>query len=345
MILDRYGALALALCSLVGLALGLFLIGQYSESLETYIGFSILLALLGSGATGLCFSKLILAVCERRRGIALGIVMTGAGFGALIIPPAVMPIIQEQGWRSAYQWLSLFPLGVAVFLAFVLLPIRRHLVARKHIGGPDPEIPKGRHLPSVWRSRLFWEICGLFLLLAIPSAGLVVHFVPILIDTGETALQAANTAGLIGLAAIAGRLLIGYLLDRVPVDHLAIVVITVALLSSLVMFVDAGSFGIAAALMLGFVMGAEADLLPFYALRYFPEDRYGTVLGGICGMFLLGCALGPALVGYSYDLAQGYDMPLLVIMIGFLLSLIVAVRLKTIARTKGDFDFRVQPNR
>src|SRR3546814_6144573 len=49
----------------------------------------------------------------------------------------------------------------------------------------------------------------------------VVHFVPMLTDAGVDATRAAGMVGTIGAALIFGRIVVGYLLDRLPAVALA----------------------------------------------------------------------------------------------------------------------------
>lgn len=333
-VLDRFTALLVALLSLLGLASGFLLLASFSNDLESYIGFSVLLAILGSGSTPLPFSRLVLKVFERNRGMALGVVMTGTGFGALVLPPMLAPVIQGQGWRSAYQWLAVLPMGAMILLGVTLLPIRRELMASRRRAAPLPELPADQPNAPVWRSRSFQAIGGMFFVLAIASVGLVVHFVPILIGAGSSAVGAATTAGLIGLASIAGRLLMGFLLDRFPVNWLTMVIVVVAISGAALMLLDTVSFSVPAALMLGVVTGAESDLVPFYAIRYFPENRYGAAFGGIFGLYLVGGSIGPSLVAYLFDSTYGYQTPLLAIMALFVLSLVVVGTIPAPARRR-----------
>ncbi len=67
-----------------------------------------------------------------------------------------------------------------------------------------------------------------FAMMSLSFAGLLPHFVPMLGDEGLTPVSAGRIAGEIGLAVIASRLVVGYLLDRVFAPHIAIVICLVA---------------------------------------------------------------------------------------------------------------------
>jgi MFS family permease len=321
--LDRFGAFSVAVLSLVGLAVGFLLLATLTQGLASYIGCLVVLALLGSGSTALSFSRLVLDAFDRRRGVALGFVMTGTGLGALVFPPLLMSIIEESGWRSAYLLLAAVALVATMVISMLLFPIRRKLKPY----GLAATRSAARGAFAIWRDKSFHAIGIMFLLLGMASVSLVVHFVPILVGAGMTSLRAASIAGLIGLASIGGRILMGFLLDRYPVTHLTIGVIILAGMGIALMIADPLTFGIFAALMLGVAMGSEADLLAFFALRYFPEESYGKAFGGILCFFLIGCAIGPSTTAHLYDLTGGYTVPLLGVVGVFFLALLAALRL------------------
>ena len=163
--------------------------------------------------------------------------------------------------------------------------------------------------------------------------GTLVQFVPMLTDWGLSARKAGAKAGLIGATAIAGRLLVGLLLDRVaPLVVTAGVFLLVA--SGLVLLGLAGPpFAVAAAVMLGLAVGAEVDLIAFLVGRYFLSALYGQTYGAIYAVFLIGGALGPAISGYSQQATGDYRASLF----GAGGCLIVAAALSIfLARTVSD---------
>ncbi len=62
-----------------------------------------------------------------------------------------------------------------------------------------------------------------FFLVAIAINGTVAHVVPLLTDRGVSTTAAASIMGVFGLATMAGRLLAGYLVDRIFAPFLATV--------------------------------------------------------------------------------------------------------------------------
>ncbi len=84
--------------------------------------------LLGVGRTGRrgardpsLDTKVIGATFQQRRGMALGITMTGIGCSAAIIPPLLAGVIANQGWRTGFFALAAIPL-IGALLTALLIP-------------------------------------------------------------------------------------------------------------------------------------------------------------------------------------------------------------------------------
>ncbi len=333
--LDRVGPVRVALLSLFGLAAGYFAMAFFSASLPTYLLCSLLIALLGSGSTSLSFSRIVLDVFVKRRGLALGFMLTGTGAGALLLPPLVMPVIQQSGWRTAYLYLGVFVLCATLVISLVMLPLGSWLreaasVARK----PAASVASRAMNASIWKNSRFLLIGGMFFALGLASVSLLIHFVPLLIGEGMPAATAATIAGSIGLASIGGRIIMGYLLDRFAAERLTLLVITVAAACALLLIVDASQTALLAALGIGLIMGAESDLMSFFMIRYFAPAEYGSAYGGVFAVYLIGGSIGPAAMSLLFDLTGGYTIPLCAVLLCLAVSLAVVLKLRPPADAK-----------
>ena len=139
---------------------------------------------------------------------------------------------------------------------------------------------------------------------------IVVHFVPMLTDAGLSLPKAAGLASTLGFASICGRLLTSFLLDKVATERLALALLALALVGIVLLLVALPSAALPAALILGLVLGAEMDLLAFFAARFFPADAYGAAYSGLFSVFLVGGAIGPGAAGFLFDATGSYALPL-----------------------------------
>jgi hypothetical protein len=66
----------------------------------------------------------------------------------------------------------------------------------------------------------------------------------------------------------------------------------------------------AAAILIGVAGGAEGDIIPFLAKKYFGVRSIGTVYGALMGIFALGASSGAYVYGLAFDRLKSY-LPIL----------------------------------
>ncbi|MEO8308050.1 MAG: MFS transporter, partial [Pseudomonadota bacterium] len=252
---------------------------------------------------------------SKHRGIALGITMTGIGCTAAVLPPILAMIIKAHGWREGYYALALIPLAGAAIT--VLLFPARPIQVPGSLKAPDP---RSRAKATWLQSRVFWILAGTFAAMSLSFGGLLPHFVPMLRDGGLDALAAARIAGEIGLAVIASRMLVGFLLDRIFAPHIAIVICLIAAAGSLAFIVSGISSASLTAIAIGFALGAELDLMGYLVARYFGLENFGRIYGLQYGAFIFASGLGPLWVGFVRDATGNYIPALVVSTIGLVVT-------------------------
>jgi cyanate permease len=231
-------------------------------------------------------------------------------------------IIEAHGWRGGYLALAVVPLVGALLTAFVLP--RAQTIAGPGAGAiarqaaPSMATPAE---PATWlRSRVFWLLAASFAAVSLSFAGLLPHFVPMLGDNGLDPVTAGVVAGRIGLAVIASRLLIGYLLDRVFAPRIAIAICLVAAAGIALFLVRGVGAASLTAIAMGIALGAELDLMGFLVARYFGLAQFGKIYGWLYGAFVFASGLGPLWVGAVHDAYGSYAPALLASAIGLVAS-------------------------
>jgi hypothetical protein len=171
------------------------------------------------------------------------------------------------------------------------------------------------------RSSTFWLLAIAVFLVVTTINGIVGHLVPMLTDRGFDVRQATTTLSAVGLSTIAGRVMAGYLLDRFFAPHVAAVLFLLPLVSIVLLTGGAGGAApVVAAMMLGFGLGAEVDVIGFLTGRYFGLRGYGEIYGYLFAIFTLGTGLGPVLMALAFDVTRSYDTTLT----GFAATLVTA---------------------
>lgn len=110
---------------------------------------------------------------------------------------------------------------------------------------------------------------------------------------------------------MAGRVGNGYLVDRFFAPRVAAALFAGGAAGVAILW--SGGTGYAAflaAALLGFAMGAEADVMPFLVSRYFGMRSMAELYGCAFGSFTLGNATGRYLFAAGFDATGSYATPL-----------------------------------
>jgi MFS family permease len=179
-------------------------------------------------------------------------------------------------------------------------------------------IVPGLGLGEAVRLRSFWFIAAAVLLVSVAVNAALVHVVPLLVDRGWTASSAAGVLVAAGAAGLVGRLLAGYLMDKIfaPIvasSFFALAIIGISLLASDVNAV----LGMVA---IGLAAGAEVDMIGFFISRYFGLKRFGQLYGVLFAIFTVGAGLGPLILGAVHTRMHSYDTGFLACGIGLAIA-------------------------
>jgi MFS family permease len=256
---------------------------------------------------------------DKKRGLAAGIASSGVGLGPLIIAPFATYILLNYSWRTSF-----IVVGLVAWL--VVLPISRLLrgTPREIVTLPDdakeaPEditngflLPTGLSLREAIRTRSYWVITLIYLSFSSSSFFIMAHIVPHVTDVGFSAMEAAAILGIIGGAAIAGRVLMGIVSDRVG-RKFALFICALLLGAAVLWLIWADAFWMLQlfALLFGFAFGGMGSTLAALISDTFGVGRIGTILGVLEACFGLGGAIGPAAGGFIFDVNNSYIMAFL----------------------------------
>ncbi len=276
-----------------------------------------LIGSLAAGANALPYLRILGAWFDRRRGLAFGLAMAGGGLGYTYVPPLLQWLIGQWGWRSGYAALGGMVLLIAAPIAGLVLRDTPETVGLHPDGDAGPLQPPEASGASAGQTAsagrgTFVLLFGTFSILTLCLYGLLAHLVPMLVDRGIPATDAAWAAALLGVSILFSRAGVGYLIDRwfAPRVAAACFVLSAAGLAWFAAGATDGiSVGIATCLV-GVSIGAEIDLLAFLTSRYFGLRQFGTFYGVMFAGFMLGAAPGPVVYGAVFDTHGNYDLAL-----------------------------------
>jgi predicted MFS family arabinose efflux permease len=304
--IDRWGVQRVLLFSITVFALSVAAISLAPANVVGFVALYALSGLLSSGQAPLPYAKAITSRFDAHRGLALGIAMAGVGIGTSLMPQVASFLIRTFDWREAYIVLGSLTWLIAFPAAFFVNDLRagETAIARSTIAGDDV-------VPAL-RSRAFWSMAVAILLVVVALNGAIAHLLALLTDRGMASSTATSLLIGVGLATILGRLISGFLLDRVFAPHLAAGIFLIPLIGMTTLLFGGASLiaGLATAICFGFSLGAEVDIVGYLVSRYFGLRHYGEIYGYIFAIFTIGSGVGPYLMGLSFDMTHSYTAAL-----------------------------------
>lgn len=308
-LIDRLGVRRILFPALIAFLLGFLAIAFAAHSLTALYVIAFLWGGLTVGTQSISYTKLITGWFATHRGLAVGISAAGLGLGYTIVPILVGKLLAATDWHMALAALSLVVIALPMLFNSVL--------AR-----PNPELVtagssalSGMTLQQARATSVFWRIAASILLASTALTGVVPHIALLVIDRGFSASQAAMVASTYGLSTIIGRIIVGWLADRVAVSRVAIGFFALSGIGFVLagLFAGSGSLSVLmlVALTIGFGFGAESDVIALFITRYFGQRNFGAIYGYLLATFLVGASAGPALFGFGRDGFGGYATPMI----------------------------------
>jgi len=311
-LVDRLGGRRVLVPSII--AYGIALMAQ-SQLTPSWLPFCLLYFALGmaeAAAGPVAYSQVIASWFTAKRGLVLALVVgaTVTVSTAVMIPVTRM-LIDDHGWRTAYVVLGAIVLVLGL-PAMLLLPRER----------PTPAAPTeaaaamplvGLTAGQALAGATFWLVAGGLVIHSLVVGGVRGHLFLLLTDRGLSADTATLALSMLALAGLAGNIVSGLLMDRIGSPRIALPFFVAALLGLLLLdHAPGAASSVAGAAVLGFGIGAESGLGPYFVSRYFGLRSFGQIYGCIISMFAISSGLGPYLLGLAYDRAGSYQAGLIV---------------------------------
>jgi MFS family permease len=280
-------------------------LSQIGPNVHVFWALYVFAALAAVGASPITYTRAIIHVFNRHRGLAIGIAMSGTGLGAAVAPPLLEYVIRIHGWQAGYQLLALilFAIAGAVFLLFkgTAFDSRRS----EPVSQSDEPAERVR---SPRKLGLLWPICLAIFIISLSINGYVIHLVPMLTGSGLTSQQAAGLTAFIGLAVILGRLTTGYLLDHFSTGLVGCLIFIAAAGGIFMLGNPSSETILISILLIGFTIGAEVDIVAYLVSRLFPQKSYARYFSWVYCAFMLGAGFSPLIAAYIYDRDGSYGV-------------------------------------
>ena len=293
----------LALAGL-SMALGGLLISQNDSPILLIVFCFLFLGVFGNGAV---FSPLIANTTrwfDRRRGIAVAIVMGGQNLAGALWSPTFEAAFAEIGWRQTWLYYGLLVALVVVPVSFVL----RRPPPQVAAGSPPPterHAIESRFHPLVVQGLLCFAIIGCCVAMAMP----VVHIAAYCSDLGFGLDDGALMLSVLLTCGFVSRMIFGVISDRIGGLMTIFVGASLQCLAlSLYTFIDSLTGLYLVSGLFGLVFGG---IVPSYALatrQLFPASQAAARIGVIFMAGYIGMAGGGFAGGVIFDLTLDYKI-------------------------------------
>jgi MFS family permease len=339
---DRWGAARVLLVGTLIMGVGIYLSSTISAAWQLYVFFGILMG-IGKSAYHTPLMSYIARIFNKRRGLAVGLVFAGTGIGLFVMAPLARYLITQAGWRNTFVILAV---GLVVLTLPALWFFREkpgQVVERGEENNGD--LPSASAAPITeetpperfhWKNRSYWTICGLHYFDCVCHSVPLVHVVAYATDRSISPEQGASVLGIVGLSAIAGRVSIPALTDRIGSRNgLLVTLLFQTGMIPYLMVSDSLTMFYIFAVIFGFGWGGNSPMYPLLARDYFGPKRLGTIYGGTVVAASLGMAAGGYMGGLLFDISGTYQLSLIFSLSAGLISIALIPFLKPIRRRKG----------
>jgi len=301
-LLDRFGPRRIVLPCIAIFSIAYASLAFLTAHLIHFYLTFLVIGLVGNGTAFLGYSRAISTWFNRRRGLALSIMLAGGGCGAMVLPVVTQSVLTHSGWRTAFAILGFLALVVGFPLTAWL--VREKPVAEQNV---DASIDVGESVGKALGGRVFWIIAATVGLYAISVNGAIAHLSALLTDRGVSTQGGAYAIAAIGASGLIGRLLTGVFLDRFFGPRVSQIMLLMTVTGIVLLSVaHTLTAGLIAASLIGFSMGSEGDITPYLLSRYFGLKRLSTLYALTWTAYAVGGATGPLVVGRIFDSLGSY---------------------------------------
>ena len=313
-IVDRFGPRRLMMAGIM--MAGIALIGlAHMTSLSMFYAFYLLNA-IGYVCGGPLPNQVLLSRWfDKSRGKAMGFAYLGIGIGGYLVLKLSPVLVEAFGWRGALQFPGVLIILLALPMAYFVRD-EPDAAGSNRPAAPAPVAPMG----GIFRNPAFY----LLMLGSMCSIGAVggtnQHlklFLSLDLQFSQTA--AASIASTVLAFSIAGRLIMGWLADKIPRKHVMLLIYSLIAGSIPLLFFAQSPVALYAfAAIFGLGLGGEYMIIPLMAAELFGVKVLGRLMGVILTADGVAEATFPMLVGYLRDTTGSYS-------VGFFVLIAVAL--------------------
>jgi MFS family permease len=245
---------------------------------------------------------------NKARGKAMGFAYLGIGIGGYLVLRLSPRLVDAFGWRGALQ-------ALGILIIVLALPLAWFVRDEPGVVSPERADPRVSVAPmgGVFRQSAFY-LLALGSMCSIGAVGGTNQHLKLFLslDLKYSQDAAATIASTVLACSIAGRLIMGWLADRIARKHVMLLIYALIAGSIPLLFLSGAGHSRTAltvfAVVFGLGLGGEYMIIPLMAAELFGVRVLGRLLGVILTADGVAEATAPMLVGYLRDTSGSYRM-------------------------------------
>lgn len=337
MIVDRFGSRRVALTGLFVMTGSFALLATATGAVFNWTLLWLVVAVGVVLVQSTVWMRALAKVFDKSRGFAFAVALSGTSIMAIFLPTYSTWLIQTHGWRMGFVSVAASWLAVTLPVVFLLFREDRGRPAEvaKPGNSSTPPPQAGLTFAEGLRTRAFWLLVISFGCFSFFSMTVATNLVPLLSETGLSAMEAAGIASVMGLVGIVVRLSVGFLLDRLPGNVIGTITLLMPVIGASILLLDAPSallLSLAVAAF-GAAIGAEMDVALYLATHHFGLKAFASLFNAVITFGAMMAAIGPFVGGKLHDLTGNYDALLMTIVV---IMSIGALSMALIGRTPRE---------
>ena len=253
---------------------------------------------------------------DKARGKAMGFAYLGIGIGGWLVLKLSPNLVSAFGWRGALQFLGIAIVVLALPMAYFVRDDPQDAGVER-TPGPRAAVPP---LGGVFKDPAFY-LLALGSMCSIAAVGGANQHLKLYLslDLKYSQQVAATITSTVLFCSIFGRLLMGWLADRIA-KKMVMILIYVLVAGSIPLLLSGSSMTslYAFSVVFGLGLGGEYMIIPLMAAELFGVRVLGRLLGVILTADGVAEATSPMLVGYLRDHSSSYRS-------GFFLLVLIAL--------------------
>lgn len=337
---DRFGARTVLTGSMLIAGAALLLCSRATSLWQLVFLYGIMMSFALTGASNITATAVITRWFTAKRGLAMGITVSGMAVGQLTIVPLTLYLISQYDWRFTTGLMGFILL--VVFTPLMVLGIRSKPSDIGLLPLGETAADAGKELPAVhesetesrtiWailRQRVFWQLSIPYFICGFTDVGLVdTHFIPLTQGKGFSVGVISLAFSLIAIANIAGTIGTGYLADRLNRSRLLAFIYGVrAATLVLLLFSNQPWILMVFGLVYGITEMASIAPTSSFCAHLFQKYSIGVIFGLVSVSHQLGGAIGSFVPGILYDRTHSYVPVIIISVILLVISAAIVARI------------------